>query len=416
MSQKRNEGATYRARSELARELTEVWHTRFHSRWPVVAAYTDIGQPVTFYSPDHPAVLTPDEPWSSGLTSLEEAKRSGFIGICEAGDWKLEKCEAWMKTHAANGERMVITTRRFFLGMPGAASLERLSSCRRPNRLTIRISREQQMDIDLTGKTALVTGSTRGIGLATAIGLAQMGAEVIVNGREHAAVTEAMAKVRQAAPAAKVHAAAFDLGSAEGCAALIGAIPRCRHSGQQSRHLRAEGFFDIEDADWTRMFEVNVMSGVRLTRHYLKRMLDDKDWGRVVFVSSESGIFIPKEMVHYGFSKSAQLVIARGAAELTKGTNVTVNSVLPGPTWVEMAPVRLAARAKAHGHHGRRSRRAHLHRAPAGLAAAALRAAGRDRQPDLLRLLESIQRHQRRRAARRRRHRHQSVLSGSFAP
>ena len=91
------------------------------------------------------------------------------------------------------------------------------------------------------------------------------------------------------------------------------------------------------------------MSGVRLTRHYLKRMLDERSWGRVVFVSSESAIFVPKEMVHYGFSKAAQLLIARGAAELTKGTNVTVNSVLPGPTWVEMAPVRLAARAKAQG-------------------------------------------------------------------
>ncbi len=120
---KRNEGATYRARSELARELTEVWQTRFHSRWPVVAAYTDTGEPITFYSPDHPAPLTPDEPWSSGLTSLEEAKRSGFIGVCETGDWKQEKCEAWMKLHAANGERMVITTRRFTLGIPGAATV-----------------------------------------------------------------------------------------------------------------------------------------------------------------------------------------------------------------------------------------------------------------------------------------------------
>ena len=122
VSEKRTAGATYRARSELARELTEVWHTRFYSRWPVVAAYTDTGQPVTFYSPDHPAPLTPDEPWSSGLTSLEEAKRSGFIGICETGDWKLEKCEAWMKAHAANAERMVMTTRRFFLGHPGPAT------------------------------------------------------------------------------------------------------------------------------------------------------------------------------------------------------------------------------------------------------------------------------------------------------
>jgi 4-amino-4-deoxy-L-arabinose transferase-like glycosyltransferase len=122
LDQKRNEGATYRARSELARELTDVWQTRFHSRWPVVAAYTDTGEPITFYSPDHPAPLTPNEPWSSGLTSLEEAKRSGFIGVCETGDWKLEACEAWMKLHAANGERMVITTRRFTLGIAGAAT------------------------------------------------------------------------------------------------------------------------------------------------------------------------------------------------------------------------------------------------------------------------------------------------------
>jgi 4-amino-4-deoxy-L-arabinose transferase-like glycosyltransferase len=123
VSQNRNEGGSFRARSELARELTEVWHRRFFSSWPVVAAYSDIGHPVTFYSPDHPAVLTPYEPWTSGLTSLEEATRSGFIGICEVGDWKQEKCEAWMKTHAANGERIVITTRRFFLGMAGAASI-----------------------------------------------------------------------------------------------------------------------------------------------------------------------------------------------------------------------------------------------------------------------------------------------------
>src|SRR6201991_1755545 len=122
LNQKRNECATYRARSELARELTDVWQNKFHSRWPVVAAYTDTGEPITFYSPDHPAPLTPDEPWSSGLTSLDEAKRSGFIGICETGDWKLEKCEAWMKAHAANAERMVMTTRRFFLGMPGPAT------------------------------------------------------------------------------------------------------------------------------------------------------------------------------------------------------------------------------------------------------------------------------------------------------
>src|SRR5260221_1478829 len=205
------------------------------------------------------------------------------------------------------------------------------------------------MDLDLTGKMALVTGSTRGIGLASAIGLAQMGAEVIVNGREKAAVAEAMAKVREAAPSARVHAAAFDLGSAEGCDALLAQVPEVDILVNNLGIYEPKGFFEIADSDWSRMFEVNVMSGVRLTRHYLKRMLDNREWGRVVFVSSESGVYIPKEMVHYGFSKSAHLVIARGAAETTKGTNVTVNSVMPGPTWVEMAPVRMAARAKAAG-------------------------------------------------------------------
>ncbi len=122
LAEMRNEGA-YRARSELARELTGLWRARFPQRLPVVAAYGDTNQTVTFYSPDHPAPLTPDEPWSSGLTSLEEAKRSGFIGVCETGDWKQEKCEAWMKAHASDGERMVVTTRRFFMGIAGPESV-----------------------------------------------------------------------------------------------------------------------------------------------------------------------------------------------------------------------------------------------------------------------------------------------------
>jgi NAD(P)-dependent dehydrogenase (short-subunit alcohol dehydrogenase family) len=205
------------------------------------------------------------------------------------------------------------------------------------------------MDMDLSGTTALVSGSTKGIGLATAIGLSRMGSSVIVNGRTDAAVAEAIGKIKSAVPNAKPQSAAIDLSTAEGCAAIIQRFPAVDILVNNLGVYEPKPFFEATDQDWRTMFDVNVMSGVRLTRHYLKGMLDAKKWGRVVFVSSESGIFVPKEMVHYGFSKSAQLVIARGAAEQTKGTNVTVNSVLPGPTWVEMQQVRLTARAKTMG-------------------------------------------------------------------
>jgi hypothetical protein len=113
---------TYSSHSQLARELTELWHRRFHSRWKVVAGATDVGAPMTFYSPDHPMPLTPNEIWSSGLTSLDEAKRYGFIGICEVGAWKQQECDAWMKQNAAESEAMVITTQRFFRGSPISAT------------------------------------------------------------------------------------------------------------------------------------------------------------------------------------------------------------------------------------------------------------------------------------------------------
>jgi NAD(P)-dependent dehydrogenase (short-subunit alcohol dehydrogenase family) len=205
------------------------------------------------------------------------------------------------------------------------------------------------MDLDLTGKTALVTGSTRGIGLAAAKGLAEMGAAVIITGRTQEAVDKAIAEIRTQIPDADLAGTALDLGTADGCASIITQHPVVDILVNNLGIYEPKPFFEAEDHDWQTMFDVNVMSGVRLTRHYLKEMLEQRDWGRVVFVSSESAIYIPKEMVHYGFSKSAQLVIARGAAETTKGTNVTVNSVLPGPTWVEMQPVRLGARAKALG-------------------------------------------------------------------
>jgi 4-amino-4-deoxy-L-arabinose transferase-like glycosyltransferase len=116
-----NGAATYGARSELARELTQAWHTRFNSRWAVVAGTTEVGEPMTFYSPDHPAPFTPGEIWSSGLTSLEEAKRLGFIGVCDTSDGRLPVCDAWMAANAVNAERLAITTQRFFHGHPGPA-------------------------------------------------------------------------------------------------------------------------------------------------------------------------------------------------------------------------------------------------------------------------------------------------------
>ena len=147
------------------------------------------------------------------------------------------------------------------------------------------------MDLDLSGKLALVTGSTRGIGLATAKGLAEMGAEVIVNGRERAAVLEAIARIAKEVPKAKLHPAPFDLGNAAGCAAIVAQFPEVDILVNNLGIYEPKPFFEIEDADWSKMFEVNVMSGVRLTRHYLKRMLDKKDWGRVVFNPNGTGSY-----------------------------------------------------------------------------------------------------------------------------
>lgn len=203
------------------------------------------------------------------------------------------------------------------------------------------------LDLDLNGKVALVTGSTRGIGLATAKGLVAMGASVIIHGRSADAAEQAVGQIRSLHPGATVNLVAADLSTHAGCEEVIGRYPDVDILVNNLGIYEQKSFFDITDQDWQTMMDVNIMSGVRLTRHYLRRMLQDDHWGRVVFVSSESGVVIPREMVHYGFSKSAQLVIARGAAETTRGTRVTVNSVLPGPTWVEQTEARLQARALA---------------------------------------------------------------------
>ncbi|WLA86732.1 MULTISPECIES: SDR family NAD(P)-dependent oxidoreductase [Bradyrhizobium] len=204
------------------------------------------------------------------------------------------------------------------------------------------------MKIDLSGKTALVTGSTAGIGNAIAKGLAETGAEVVVNGRGQGKVDAAVAAIGKAVPGAKVRGIAADVSTAAGCKALLAALPEVDILVNNAGIFEPKPFFDIPDEDWSRFFEVNVMSGVRLSRGYMQGMLK-RNWGRIVFISSESGLNIPTEMIHYGMTKTAQLAIARGLAELTKGTAVTVNSVLPGPTMSEGVETFVKDLAKQNG-------------------------------------------------------------------
>jgi NAD(P)-dependent dehydrogenase (short-subunit alcohol dehydrogenase family) len=184
------------------------------------------------------------------------------------------------------------------------------------------------MDLHLIGKTALVTGSTAGIGLAIAERLAQEGAETIICGRSQDKLDAAAERI---AKVGKVRPVLADPGTAEGAATLIAAAPDADILINNLGTYEAKPFTEITDADWHHLFEVNVVSGARLARHYFPKMLA-KDWGRIIFIASESALVIPKEMIHYGATKTAQLAIARGLAEQTKGTGVTVNSVLPGPT------------------------------------------------------------------------------------
>src|ERR1700723_1116822 len=181
------------------------------------------------------------------------------------------------------------------------------------------------MDLQLAGKTALVTGSTGGIGLAIADALAAEGASVIVNGRTQGRVDSAM-KTRGAA-----YGIAADLGTESGARAVISRFPQVDILVNNLGIFEPKPFEEISDDDWRRFFEVNVLSGVRLSRHYLGPM-KQKNWGRIVFISSESALQIPVEMIHYGMTKTAQLAISRGLAETMAGTGVTVNAVLPGPT------------------------------------------------------------------------------------
>ena len=204
------------------------------------------------------------------------------------------------------------------------------------------------MLIDLSGKTAVVSGSTAGIGLAIAQGLAESGATVIVNGRTEQAVDRAISEIRARHAGAQLRGVAADLGTPAGCAALAAAEPAADILVNNLGIYGVKDFFELPDDEWTRYFEVNVMSGVRLSRHYVPGMIA-KGWGRVVFVSSESGLNIPPDMIHYGFSKTANLSVSRGLAKRLAGTGVTVNAVLPGPTFSEGVGKRLKALADQNG-------------------------------------------------------------------
>lgn len=190
---------------------------------------------------------------------------------------------------------------------------------------------QYDMDLELKGKRAVVTGSTAGIGFAIAKRLAAEGAAVVVNGRTDARVNAAIEKIRGGHPGANVEGVAADVSNAAGCVKLAEAVPTTEILVNNMGIFEPKPFEKIPDEDWMRIFEANVMSGVRLSRHYLNGMRAS-NWGRIIFISSESGAQVPVEMIHYGVTKTAQVALARGVAETVAGTNITANSVLVGPT------------------------------------------------------------------------------------
>lgn len=204
------------------------------------------------------------------------------------------------------------------------------------------------MIIDLKGRTAAVTGSTAGIGRATAEGLARAGAAVVLNGRGQDRVDTALQEMRQAFPDVSISGLAADLSTAEGAETFLRQAPDADILVNNLGTAWPKPFAELTDEDWLKIFQINVMSGVRMTRHYLPRMVA-RGWGRVVFVSSESAVNTPKEMIDYGMTKTAQLAISRGLAESAAGTGVTVNAVLPGPTRSEILSNWMTAQSQADG-------------------------------------------------------------------
>jgi NAD(P)-dependent dehydrogenase (short-subunit alcohol dehydrogenase family) len=204
------------------------------------------------------------------------------------------------------------------------------------------------LNIDLAGKTAVVTGSSEGIGYAIAHGLAATGATVIINGRDRAKVEAAPARLREAFGDERIRAIAADVGTADGCAALVERLPVVDILVNNAGMFKPIDFFETADDVWDAHWHVNVMSGVRLSGAWLPGM-EAAGWGRVIFIASESAFNIPVEMIHYGVSKTADVAVARGLAKRMAGTGVTVNSVLPGPTLSEGVVAMLQASGDGSG-------------------------------------------------------------------
>lgn len=204
------------------------------------------------------------------------------------------------------------------------------------------------MIIDLKGRKAIVTGSTAGIGRAVAEGLARAGAAVVINGRGEERVSATLREMRTLFPAADITGFAADLATAEGAAAFSARTTDADILVNNLGTARQKPFLELTDSDWLDMFEINVMSGIRMTRHYLPGMVK-RGWGRVVFISSESALAIPKDMIDYGMTKTAQLAISRGVAESVGGTGVTVNAIIPGPTRSEILSNWMKAQAESEG-------------------------------------------------------------------